>query len=139
MASSRYEGDKVLDRYLKEFDGTVAKYRDIRRAWIIYHSGQTEKNRTLTGVRILGCLTGDAARLFKNKDPEEYRGKPYTGYALTDEEGKAAGKGKGHVESPDDSGFHKIIAELDKVYQWQPESVLFESLETYLYFAPKAR
>ena len=31
----------------------------------------------------------------------------------------------------------KIIAELDKEFQWQLESVLFESLETYLYFVPK--
>ena len=104
-------GDKVMDQYLKRFDGTIAKYRDCRRSWQIYHAGQSDKNRALTGVRILGSLDGEAARLFKNRDPNDYRGKTQF-ISIADEDGEdanGAGKGKGKSRSEpvyDDSAFH---------------------------------
>ena len=92
-------GEKLMDQYLRRFDGTIAKYRDCRRAWHIYHAGQSDKNRALTGVRILGSLDGEAARLFKNKDPNDYRGQ--TQYVSIGDDGEEitehTGKGKGKI------------------------------------------
>ena len=95
-----------------EFHGNVSEYRDWKRAIQVRHAGATDEQRALTAPRVLAALKGDAHHKTKHLDPEELR---YSGQ----------------------EGLRKLIQILDKSYQWQPESLLFESLEGYLHFPPR--
>ena len=97
---------------IPEFHGDVALYRDWRRSVILYHAGQKADNRNLTAPRILALLRGDAWRATERIDPEQLRRKG-------------------------EEGFTELLALLDGRYGWQPESVLYEALEGYLYFSAR--
>ena len=103
MADSR-QFDKI-----PEFNGDVAKYRDWKRAVLIYHASATTEKRKLTAPKVLAALRGDAQLSTRHMDPETLR-------------------------SQGEEGLRVLLEALDRSYQWQPESLLYEALETFLYF-----
>ena len=92
-----------------EFHGDVAKYRDWKRAVLVQHAAATDEKRQLTAPRVLASLKGDAHQATRHLDPEVLRGQG-------------------------EDGLQNLLKLLDKAYEWQPESLLYEALETFLYF-----
>ena len=98
--------------HLPEFEGNVASYRKWRRRVVLYHAGQEDNKRPLTGPRVLAKLVGAAAEACDHLDAEA-------------------------VRQLGEAGLESVLDALDKLYQWQPESVLFKALEEYLYLAAR--
>ena len=94
---------------IPEFNGDVARYRDWKRSVLLYHAGTKDDQRVLTGARVLGRLRGGARLATRHLDPEEIR-------------------------QQGEEGLRLLLQKLDSAYDWQPESLLYESLETFLYF-----
>ena len=94
---------------IPEFSGDVAKYRDWKRAVLVQHAGATDEKRALTAPRVLARLRGEAHLATRHLDPEKLR-------------------------SEGEEGLNILLDLLDKAYEWQPESLLYEALETFLYF-----
>ena len=61
-------GDGHGDR-IAEFYGDVARYRDWKRAVLVYHAGTETNKRELTGPRVLAALRGDAQLSTRHFDP----------------------------------------------------------------------
>ena len=95
-----------------EFHGDVARYRDWRRHILIYHATVPDDRRHLTVARVLGALRGEAYEACRHYDPEQLR-------------------------QQGDAGLRALLAFLDERYGWQPESLLHEAMEAFLYFAPR--
>ena len=85
-----------------EFHGDVAKYRDWKRAVLVQHAAATDEKRQLTAPRVLASLKGDAHQATRHLDPEVLRGQG-------------------------EDGLQNLLKLLDKAYEWQPESLLYEA------------
>ena len=94
---------------IPEFAGDVARFRDWKRAVLVYHAGAEDNKRRLTGPRILNALKGEAKAAVQDFDPEILR-----------------------EAGPD--GFKKLMGFLEESFGWQPESILFEAMESFLSF-----
>ena len=92
------------------FDGTISKYRDWRCATVNNHAAAKEDQRWLSGVRVLRCLFGRAAKAFRSVDAEALRARG-------------------------EEGFTWIMSQLDDSYGWQAEPFLFEALSGYFGFS----
>ena len=96
-----------------EFHGDVARYRDWRRHILIYHATVPDDRRHLTVARVLGALRGEAYEACRYYyDPEQPR-------------------------LQGDAGLRTLLSFLDERYGWQPESLLHEAMEAFLYFPPR--
>ena len=94
---------------IPDFHGDVARFRDWKRAVLVYHAGAEENKRLLTGPRILNALKGEAKAAVKDFDSEALR-----------TEGAA--------------GLARLMLFLEESFGWQPESILFEAMESFLIF-----
>ena len=111
MASNEayYGNYPQKDADIPTFSGDVALYRDWKRSVYVYHAGVPNDKRNLTAPRVLAKLRGAAQARTRHVDPEKLR---------------QAGE----------AGLTELLDLLDASYEWQPESLLYESLETYLQF-----
>ena len=73
--SNDVRGDRI-----PEFYGDVARYRDWKRAVLVYRTGTETSTRELTGARVLAALRGDAQLSTRHFDPEELRTQGENGF-----------------------------------------------------------
>ena len=67
MASHHHKDD------IPEFSGDVSRYRDLKRAVLVQHAGQTDEKRALTAPRVLARLRGEAHLATRHLCPEQLR------------------------------------------------------------------
>ena len=97
---------------IPEFHGDVGLYRDWHRRVDVYRASQTDDSGTLTAPRMLAALRGDAHEATRHLPPEGLRNRG--------------------VE-----GLKNLLGFSDGRYAWQPESLLYEAMAAYLYFAAR--